>query len=37
MPPATASQVLDAFQRGLMADFAAKWTLLQDNVHPQDR
>ena len=34
MPPATASQVLDAFQRGLMADFATKWTLLQDNVHP---
>jgi uncharacterized protein len=34
MPPTTASQVLDAFQRGLMADFAAKWTLLQDNVHP---
>ena len=34
MPPATASQALDAFQRGLMADFAAKWTLLQHNVHP---
>jgi uncharacterized protein len=34
MPPDTASQVLDAFQRGLMADFAAKWTLLQDNAHP---
>ncbi len=27
MPPATASQALDAFQRGLMADFAAKWAL----------
>src|SRR5215831_2535451 len=35
MPPATASQALDAFQRGLMADFAAKWTLLQHNVHPK--
>src|SRR5262245_1844019 len=35
MPPATASQALDAFQRGLMADFAAKWTLLQQNVHPK--
>jgi hopanoid biosynthesis associated RND transporter like protein HpnN len=34
MPPDTTSQVLDAFQRGLMADFAAKWTLLHDNVHP---
>jgi hopanoid biosynthesis associated RND transporter like protein HpnN len=34
MPPDTTSQVLDVFQRGLMADFAAKWTLLQDNVHP---
>jgi hopanoid biosynthesis associated RND transporter like protein HpnN len=34
MPPATASQALDAFQRGLMADFAAKWMLLQQNVHP---
>ena len=34
MPPATASQALDAFQRGLMADFNAKWTLLQQNVHP---
>jgi uncharacterized protein len=34
MPPATASQVLDAFQRALMADFAAKWTLLQHNVYP---
>ena len=35
MPPATASQALDALQRGLMADFAAKWTLLQHNVHPK--
>ena len=34
MPPATASQALDALQRGLMADFTAKWTLLQQNVHP---
>jgi predicted RND superfamily exporter protein len=34
MPPDTPSQVLDAFQRGLMDDFAAKWTLLQHNVHP---
>jgi hypothetical protein len=34
MPPDTTSQVLDVFQRGLMADFAAKWTLLQDNAHP---
>jgi len=34
LSPATASQALDAFQRGLMADFAAKWTLLQQNVHP---
>jgi len=34
MPPATVNQVLDAFQRGLMADLAAKWTLLQDNVRP---
>src|SRR5499426_3469658 len=34
MPPATASQALDAFQRALMVDFAAKWTLLQGNVHP---
>ena len=34
MPPATASQALDVFQRGLMADFATKWTLLQQNVHP---
>jgi len=35
MPPATVSKALDAFQRGLMADFAAKWTLLQHNVHPK--
>jgi hopanoid biosynthesis associated RND transporter like protein HpnN len=35
MDPTTASQALDAFQRGLMADFAAKWTLLQHNVHPK--
>ncbi len=35
MPPATASQALDALQRGLMADFTAKWTLLQHNVHPK--
>jgi hopanoid biosynthesis associated RND transporter like protein HpnN len=34
VPPATAGQVLDAFQRGLMADFTTKWTLLQQNVHP---
>ncbi|MBM3224606.1 MAG: hypothetical protein FJZ47_12495, partial [Candidatus Tectomicrobia bacterium] len=34
MPPALASQALDAFQRGLMADFAAKLALLQNNVHP---
>jgi hypothetical protein len=34
VPPATASQALDAFQRGLMADFTTKWTLLQQNVHP---
>src|SRR5205823_260352 len=33
-PPAALSQALDAFQRSLMADFAAKWTLLQHNVHP---
>jgi uncharacterized protein len=35
MPPATASQALDAFQQGLMADFAAKWSLLQHNVYPK--
>ena len=35
MPPATAGQALDAFQRGLMADFATKWTLLLHNVHPK--
>ena len=35
MPPATANPALDAFQRGLMADFAAKWTLLQQNVYPK--
>jgi predicted RND superfamily exporter protein len=35
LPPATASQALDALQRDLMADFAAKWTLLQRNVHPK--
>jgi hopanoid biosynthesis associated RND transporter like protein HpnN len=35
VPPATASQALDAFQQGLMADFAAKWALLQQNVHPK--
>jgi len=34
MPPETASQALEAFQRGLMADFAAKLALLQNNVHP---
>ena len=34
LPPATASQALDALQRGLMADFAAKWALLERNVHP---
>jgi hopanoid biosynthesis associated RND transporter like protein HpnN len=34
VPPATASQVLETLQRGLMADFASKWTLLQGNVHP---
>ena len=31
---ATASQALDAFQRGLMTDFATKWTLLQ-HVYPK--
>ena len=34
MPPVAASQALDAFQRGLMADFAAKLALLQHNMHP---
>ena len=34
MPPESASQALDAFQRALMADFAAKLALLQHNVHP---
>src|SRR5262249_9991950 len=34
MPAAAASQALDAFQRGLMADFAAKLALLQRNMHP---
>jgi len=34
MPPEAASQALDAFQRGLMADFAAKLALLQHNIHP---
>jgi len=34
MPPETVSQALDAFQRGLMADFAAKLALLQRNIHP---
>ena len=33
-PPEHASQALDTFQRGLMADFAAKLELLQRNVHP---
>ena len=35
MPPATASLALDALQRGLMTDFATKWTLLQHNVYPK--
>jgi uncharacterized protein len=35
LPPATASQALDTMQQGLMADFAAKWALLQHNVHPK--
>jgi len=34
MPPETVNQALTAFQRGLMADFAAKLALLQRNVHP---
>ena len=34
MPPDTVSRALDAFQRGLMADFAAKLALLQHNIHP---
>jgi hypothetical protein len=34
MPPDTVVQALDAFQRGLMADFAAKLALLQHNIHP---
>jgi len=34
MPPEAADQALDAFQRGLMADFAAKLALLQRNLHP---
>ena len=31
---ATATQLLDRFQQQLMADFAAKLSLLQDNVNP---
>jgi hopanoid biosynthesis associated RND transporter like protein HpnN len=34
MPAEAAGHALEAFQRGLMADFAAKLALLQRNLHP---
>jgi predicted RND superfamily exporter protein len=34
MPPERASQALEMFQRALMADFATKFALLQNNVQP---
>ena len=34
MSSEAATQALDRFQRSLMADFAAKWSLLQRNGHP---
>lgn len=34
LPPAQAQQALETFQRALMADFAAKLAVLQQNLHP---